>query len=297
MAPKALVTSMKITHNSNTSANVCLHSFFSDEYCIEDDDLVKAVDWASASGVDVLSMSFLGRFGASVYDALGDAYHYYDILLLGATGNPEHTQEEPVRYEFVMGVGGVNADDTNYGRDGYEEVSGFAGGRTISSTCDAVEEPTDFCRPNFNSYWSSGGTSAATANVSGIAGLLRSWHQGETAAQIRRRLQETAVGPNNKVDALAALNAPDPLAVTIQGPTIVPESTTCSWIATGAGGNPPYSYSWNRDDQYVASGATYTGSTGTATFRLQARVVDASSTLSTATITVTPDSTASPCLM
>ncbi|HET7273784.1 MAG TPA: S8 family serine peptidase [Longimicrobiaceae bacterium] len=278
--PDGLTLSMKITQNCNITG--CNESNSSDTYAIEDDDFYWGVKWASNSGVEVLSMSFSSSsMGASVYNALYDAYYTDDILLLAATGNAgSESSDYPRQLSFVMGVGGLNSDGSNYGLDQYEDVSAYAGGNTTVAYCPF---PGSFCTPGATT--SVGGTSSATAIAAGIAGLVRANEPSLTAQQVRDRLITTARGPHNKLDALAAVTNDRPLQVTISGPTYINAVGLYDWEANPSYGNSAYSYSWefsNDGSNWSPAGSgkdysRYIGSTDT-DFVLRVTVTSGSET-------------------
>ncbi len=201
--PKGITVSMKIAQNCAITRG-CGSSYRT--YAIEDDDYYWGVRWAGNNGVKVLSMSFnSSQSSSSVYNALYDAYYRYDILLLAGTGNvaEDANRPYPKSWSFVMGVGGVNADGSNYGLDQYQEVSALAGGQTTFAYCASAYA---FCSPG-SYYGTSGGTSAATAITAGIAGLVRAYNPGLTAPQVRQRLIGNSSGaPHHIVNACKAVS-------------------------------------------------------------------------------------------
>ncbi len=134
--PEGFTYSMKIVFNSYVDGRHCGFSPYSDyEYCIETDDFVAAVDWASSQNLDVLSMSFAGVFDSSVHDALSSAYYDHDILLLAAAGNKPDDAQDLIKQDYVMAVAAVNSSGTNLYNTAYAEVSGFAHGYTTVAYC------------------------------------------------------------------------------------------------------------------------------------------------------------------
>jgi hypothetical protein len=65
-----------------------------------------------------------------------------------------------------------------------------------------------------------------------------------------------------------------PMNASIGGPAVPLGNTTQTWGANGSGGIQPYTYTWYRDGNWVGSGSTYTGPTGTRDFHLLVEVTD-----------------------
>ncbi|MFO7893706.1 MAG: S8 family serine peptidase [Longimicrobiales bacterium] len=115
IAPEATVYSLKISFNTYPSGRGTCGGVES-TFCVEDDDILAALNWATYNNLDVLSMSFAGYGAPAIMDALDDAYNYGDVLLLSALGNSE--EDDPDYYSAngsVMGVASVDADG-NYRR-------------------------------------------------------------------------------------------------------------------------------------------------------------------------------------
>jgi Subtilase family len=195
--PDGLTVGMKIAQNDRVSGNGCTGS---SGYCIEDDDFVAAIDWAIRNDLDVLSMSFDGEFGGSVFDKLKAATNTYNIVLVASTDNRTGETYEPAEFNFVIAVAGLTLSGANDGDQRYKDLAAYSGSvGTVTASCPSSYA---FCTPN--GPGTVAGTSAATATVAGIAGLLRSYRPWETAATVRARLVNTA-GTNGRVDALRAI--------------------------------------------------------------------------------------------
>lgn len=254
--PDGLTVSMKVAQNCNLSNDGC----GSDTFRIEDDDIVWAVTWAGTpeGNIDVLSMSFSGSLGSSTYNAMYDAYHQDDILLVSSTGNRASEQREPQEWPFVMGVGGINIDGSNHGNKEHEEVSGLAQNLlTLGASCPS---PGAFCTPSGSGTTSA--TSGATAIVAAIAGLVRSHEPWISAPALRQRLRATSSGSRHKVEAVAALLNRVPLSASISGLSYITTAGTYTWSAQVTGGQGGYAYQWSRTDEFgtpvvVSTGSTY----------------------------------------
>lgn len=287
IAPFAQIYSMKVVHS-------CLIlNCGGDGYAIGDWAFVDALDYAAMNDFDVASMSlairtglFDGWSGSAVEDALYQTYNDHDVLLLAASGNPGHEDHQwLVEKSYVMGVGGINNDSTNYGLDEHEDISALSGGITTEASCDGWT----FCDPN--GYTSSGGTSASTANSAAIAGLVRSYYPGWSAPTVRDWLKSTAnlrqsVMLLNAYEAIVN-NPPDPA---ISGPRTPYKQVNETWEAFVDDGKPPFTYEWTRDGIVVSTSDTYTGNTGCFDFVLHLTVTDSEDRInSSGDIHIEPD--------
>jgi subtilisin family serine protease len=126
-----------------------------------------------------------------------------------------------------------------------------------------------------HSMWTGGtykaacGTSMSAPYVAGVAALVWSLNPGLTASEVRVRLTSSAVHyypiekhGSGRVDAVNAVYPPPPppsLSVTIEGPSPVPASTFCTWIAGASGGTEPYSYQWTVNGSPAGNGTNTLG--------------------------------------
>lgn len=286
IAPFATTYSMKIAWNTHVSGHCGDNPFNEASYCLEDDDFVRAVNYAAARQFSVLSMSFTGSQNSDVYRALATARNSYGVFLVAATGNtPGAGPLEPASFDVVMGIAGVDAAGNNVYSTAARDVSGFAGGATMGATCYR-NYTCDAGSPSI--YTETGGTSAATANVAGIVGLIRSYHPHETPAQIWERLVYTAEGSNRVVNAYAAITYRRPLTAGISGPSQPQPYTSNTWYAAAANGTAPYTYAWYKDGVFVGSGSSYSDYVEDIGFQLQVTVTDAAGATSTGYLWVTP---------
>lgn len=197
-----------------------------------DAECAAGINFASANGADVISMSF------GVYDGWGWNYAIVDpaiqnaftnnLVLCAATGNEDDgtTNRYPGRHNLVMGIGGSDQVDNrkspaspdgecwgaNFGQHVY---NGVTTGVSVVAPC--VLCPTSDIQGNGGYYNGVGalnnwacvnyavpgsndgnyififdGTSAATPHVAGLAGLIRSAYPALTNVEIRSIIEKTA---------------------------------------------------------------------------------------------------------
>jgi hypothetical protein len=288
MAPYATTYSMKIAWNTRVQGHCGFGPTDESQYCLENDDFTRAVDYAAARRFSVLSMSFGSDFNSDVYRALATARNSYGVFLVAATGNTVGAAAiEPASFDVVMGVAGVDAAGNNVYSTAARDVSGYAGGATMGATCYYSNYYCDAGTPS--QYTETGGTSAATANIAGIVALIRSYHPYESVSQIWERLVNTAEGPNRIVNAYAAITYTRPLSVYISGNSYPQAYTYETWYAAAANGTGPYSYAWYRDGYFVGTDATYSDYVSDTAFQLQVTVTDAAGATATNWLWVSPN--------
>lgn len=286
IAPFATTYSMKVAWNTRVAGHCGDYPWNESAYCVENDDLVRSVDYAAARRLGVLSMSFTGDQNSDFYRALSVARNTWGVFLVGATGNTVGgSPKEPASFDVVMGVAGVDAAGNNMYSTAARDVSGYAGGATTTAYCYR-EVPCDAGYPSV--YGEASGTSAATANVAGIVALLRSRHPNESPAQIWQRLVVTAEGTNKVVNAYAAITYA-PLSVSIWGNSNPPANTIQTWTAAVSNGAAPFSYTWYRDGALVGTDSSYTDDVYDTGFQLQLTVTDGTGYSVTNWLTVTPN--------
>jgi subtilisin len=224
----------------------------------------------------------------------------------------------PARYSQVMAVSGTLENDefaialSNPGGGGGSPppggsckggacgVPGWCADGSRSGPQVSVAAPfTSFSMETDNSYGWRCGTSMSAAYVTGVAALVWSHNPGMTSAQVRVRLQSTAVfiSPSSEygsgvVDAANAvynLTAPPPsIGVSITGASLAPAHHPCTWTAGAWGGTEPYSYSWTVNGAPAGDGSeTLTISTPSSNFVIIVTAVDANDYTGTSGLTVT----------
>ena len=204
IAPYATTYSMKVAWNTHIRGYCGDSPWNESSYCIENDDYVRAIDYAARNQFHVLNISFSKSSDSDVYRALSTAHHSYGVFLVASTGNTVGgSAQYPAAYDVVMGVGGVDAEGNNLHSTAARDVSGYAGGRTLQPTC-YKSSYCDAGSPGL--YGGASGSSAGAANVTGVVALVRACYTTETPAQIWNRIVNTAVGVNRVVKAHAAMN-------------------------------------------------------------------------------------------
>lgn len=164
--------------------------------------LVKAIDWALASGARVVNMSFAGPEDPLLKQAIASAAAH-GLVLVAAAGNagPGAPPAYPAAWPDVIAVTATDAADRLYAkanRGSYVAVAAPG----VDIMAPAPKE----------SYEIGSGTSMAAAHVSGVAALLIERDPMLTATRIREILGRTARKPADAaalgagiVDAAGAL--------------------------------------------------------------------------------------------
>jgi type VII secretion-associated serine protease mycosin len=153
------------------------------------DMIAVAIDEAVARDADIINLSFAvpvdhDVIGESVADAV-DA----GVLVVAATGNEGNENVTgglmyPAAYDGVLAVGAVGAD-------GQPQDSSNAGDWVDIAAYG--QEDLMVVSPGGSGYRNEGGTSMAAAQVSGAAALVWSLYPDMTAADVARRLTDSAV--------------------------------------------------------------------------------------------------------
>ncbi len=150
-------------------------------------DLIEGIDWAITEGAQIISMS-LGyqTHYQSLEDACDKAYNDHGILLVAAAGNDGKgkldTVDYPARYGSVIAVSATDSSNRvpSWSSKG-PAVELAAPGVSVYSTV-----------PN-NDYDYFSGTSMSTPHVTGTAALVMYYDSSLTAAQVRSKMQLTAL--------------------------------------------------------------------------------------------------------
>lgn len=183
-------------HDNNTGiagvmaeAEIVGIKFLSDQGSGSTADAIKAIDYATAIGVDIMSNSWGGGgFSQALKDSIVRAQKA-GIVFTAAAGNSASnnntTPHYPSNYQVdnVISVAAHNYNDTlaSFSCYGSETVHVAAPGRNILSTT-----------PN-NQYDVYSGTSMATPHVSGVLGLYLSYHGATDPKVLRDKLMSSSV--------------------------------------------------------------------------------------------------------
>ena len=161
----------------------------------DDSDVIEAINHASATGHQVISMSFAGSESNIFLEDAIDSAWANGAILVAAAGNT-YTDDilYPAGYQNVISVGSTDHQDnlsafSNHGA----AASLLAPGSHIVSTVpgefcgQAVGEPSD-C------YDTKSGTSMAAPHVAGLTALMMARYPAASNSDIRTALESTAEG-------------------------------------------------------------------------------------------------------
>jgi type VII secretion-associated serine protease mycosin len=158
--------------------------------------MAEAIEYAVDSGAHIINISIGGKelgVNREEYEATITEAARQDVLIFAATGNEgagANTSFGPANRDGVVGVAAVdrNGDRASYSTYG-PQVNLAGPGEDVPGRC--ADNPGIACLRE------EGGTSAASALVSGSAALIRAAHPDWTNNQVLRALVETAQGPGN----------------------------------------------------------------------------------------------------
>nr|WP_242624447.1 type VII secretion-associated serine protease mycosin [Micromonospora kangleipakensis] len=174
------------------------------------EDLAKSVEWATANGADVISISAVAGASVHLQQSIKAALQANIVVVAAAGNRPDDFRVGyPASEQGVVAVGGVD-------RSG-EHASISVTGPEI----DIVAPAVDIYSTSYDGKYSKGtGTSSATAIVAGAAALIRSKYPYLPAQEVAHRLTATAIdkGPPGRddeygygvIDLVAALTADVP---------------------------------------------------------------------------------------
>ena len=252
------------------------------------DDAGSCPQWAVASGLDwatstgwprhIVNMSIQMCEGSEgLADAVTRAVNA-GILMVSIAGNtsfwcPSNTHPGttgvtyPGRWPEVIGVSGTMPND------GFADpgISPCTGGSRFGAQVDLAAPFWVARGMGANGGWTTSpscGTSFAAPVVAAVAAMVWTQNPSWSAAQVRQRLQATAVdlgdsGVDDKfgfgrVSALNALYTPPPpsFSVSISGPDLVQNPSQCLFTATYANGDEPVAYAWTVDGSSVGDNSS-----------------------------------------
>lgn len=209
----------------------------------------EGMQYAIATGSDIISMSWGGHSYSQTYQLLMDVAHERGIILIAAAGNQDmNSPYYPAAYNHVIAVGATDQNDekasfSNYGS--YIDV--MAPGVDIYSTVAGGPDAYDL----------KSGTSMACPLVAGLASLMLSYNPSLTPVKFESCLKSTSDNiDNSNPDFIGELGAgrinayqailclqEAPLVDFIASDTIICPGDNITFEDQGAG-IPPFTYEW-----------------------------------------------------
>lgn len=167
---------------------------------LEDDDLIRAITWATDYGVNVINLSAGVSFVVGVTDAIYYATHANIVFVAGSGNSNESVVAYPARDPAAIAVGATVHDDTrksceicsgggnyNWGSNYGDALGISAPGHLIYSTDlmgDQGSSP--------NNYNVLSGTSFSAPEVAAVAAMMLAVNPSLTPIQVQDILQRTA---------------------------------------------------------------------------------------------------------
>ena len=214
-------------------------------------DAIKAIEYANAQNVSVISMSW----GGSDYSqALKDAIDASPAVVVCAAGNsPNHNNDDtspvyPASYNSsnIISVAATDRNDllASFSNIGLDSVDLAAPGASILSTS------------NDGNYASMDGTSMATPHVSGVAALVKAANSSLTSHEIKMILLSTVdvkdsltgmVATGGRLNASQAVTAatPSPLNASFTASTTAGTAPLAVLFFDTTTGGPPTDWNWS----------------------------------------------------
>ncbi len=201
-------------------------------------DAIKAIDWATNNGAQIMSNSWGGGgFSQALADSIKRATDK-GILFIAAAGNDGRNNDSsatyPANYPGVIAVAASNNVDgmAGFSNYGLRTVHLMAPGENIFSTVKG------------GGYATYSGTSMATPHVSGAVALLLSHEPSLTPEQVKARLMRTSdklKSFRNKLISAGRLNVYNLLTDTEPpGFVVIPEDAWKPAIAQSISSEHPY---------------------------------------------------------
>ena len=153
--------------------------------------IAQAITWAVDQDVDVINLSLETEPTKDLADAVAYARRH-DVVLVAASGNQADQQQRnqpayPAGYDSVLAVAGVDEQGGH--------VDSSVSGDYVDIAAPGVNIVGPAPRGDGYRAEPEGGTSFATAYVSGVAALVRSYYPDMPAAEVVERLTQTADSP------------------------------------------------------------------------------------------------------
>lgn len=252
------------------------------------DGIEAGVDWE----VDAINMSFsTTQYQSSIASAVSAADNA-GVVLVASVGNhchqttcPSNAVVYPAAYSSVIGVSGINSDES-FAHPSMNGTCTDALGRKWSSNLgthvDIAAAFDAYTTTGNDGYTVECGTSFAAPHVVGTVALVRAIKPTLGPFYVKQRLFGTATDLGSSgwdsqfgyglVDAYAATGP----HVTIEGPLEVPSGEFCEWFSDVDGGYGTLSYQWYVNASPVGTGTSY-GRSSTSGFNLQLIVTDGQS--------------------
>jgi subtilisin family serine protease len=226
--------------------------------------IIAGMEWAAASGADVVNMSLGSFFGSDGTDPMSQAVNRITeetgtlfVVAAGNSGPGEGSVSSPGAADAALTVGAVDGDDQLAEFSGRGPRLGDAGMKP-DITAPGVDIVAAKAKngvigtPAGEGYVSLSGTSMATPHVAGAAAILAAQHPGWTAGQLKGTLMGSAE-PTAGVDVFAQG----------AGRVDVAAATTSTVFANPASIDNGIAQWPHDDDQPITKTVTYTN-TGTA---------------------------------
>jgi len=161
-------------------------------------DVSLGIVWAVDHGARVLNLSLGGPNGKTLERAVQYAL-MKNVVVVAAMGNDgKNKKAYPAAFKGVISVGSIDFDKTRSSFSNYGDwISVVAPGSNILSTMPTYNTTmTEFEKEKEYDYLD--GTSMATPIVSGIVALMLSRNPNYTPAEVKSRLESTAVDLGKK---------------------------------------------------------------------------------------------------
>jgi thermitase len=191
-------------------------------------DAIKAIDWATAHNVNLMSNSWGGGgFSQALYDAI-DRARQKGILFVAAAGNDGSNNDDRASYPASYALDNVVSVAASTNQDTLAYFSNY-GQKTVHLMAPGFNIMSTVLNHQYNSF---SGTSMATPHVSGAAALLMAAEPGITYTEVKARLISSADKSRafkRKLISAGRLNLFNLLShISPPGPIVPPES---SWRA------------------------------------------------------------------